>query len=173
MFARFKDIDFYRKIPKDLTESTSHGSCLSLCASIFMLVLFVAELWSFLSLQTITNVVIDPNTDSLLRINFNITLLDVPCEFATIDVVDVLGTRKENITKNINKWQVDSKGVRRNYEGRNMEQKDLLHDIHHDTDALIANGMLSYHLVFSFCLFILFSLSDFLLLLFMMFLFLL
>lgn len=105
-----------------------------------MLVLFVAELWSFLSMQTITNVVIDPNTDSLLRINFNITVMDMPCEFATIDVVDILGTRKDNITKNINKWQVDSNGVRRNYEGRNMEQKDLLHDVHHDIDSLVSNG---------------------------------
>lgn len=140
MLSRFKDYDFYRKIPKDLTETTAHGSCLSICASIFMLVLFIAELWSFLTLHAITNVVIDPNTESLLRINFNITVMDIPCEFAMIDVVDILGTRKDNITKNINKWQVDSNGVRRNYEGRNMEQKDLLHDIHHDMEALTLNG---------------------------------
>lgn len=140
MLARFKDYDFYRKIPKDLTEATTHGSILSICASLFMLVLFVAELWAFLAQQTITNVVIDPNTDSLLRINFNITLMDIPCEFAIIDAVDVLGTRKDNITKNINKWQVDARGVKRNYEGRNMEQRDLLHDVHHDLTALKSNG---------------------------------
>lgn len=68
--------------------------------------------------------------------------MDMPCEFATIDVIDILGTRKDNITKNINKWQVDSNGVRRNYEGRNMEQKDLLHDVHHDIDSLNSNGMI-------------------------------
>lgn len=140
MLNRFKDYDFYRNIPRDLTEATTHGSVLSVCASIFMLVLFIAELWAFLSQQTITNVVIDPNTDSLLRINFNITVMDIPCEFAIIDVVDVLGTRKDNITKNINKWQVDAKGIKRNYEGRNMEQRDLLHDVHHDLEALQANG---------------------------------
>ena len=140
MLNRFKDYDFYRKIPKDLTETTTHGSVLSLCASLFMLVLFIAELWAFLSQQTITNVVIDPNTDSLLRINFNITLMEIPCEFAIIDAVDVLGTRKDNITKNINKWQVDSRGLKRNYEGRNMEQRDLLHDVHHDLNALKING---------------------------------
>lgn len=130
----------YRMVPRDLTESTAHGSCLSVCASIFMLILFIAELWAFLTLQTVTNVVIDPNTDSLLRINFNITVLDIPCEFAVIDVIDTLGTRKDNITKNINKWQVDKNGVRMSYEGRNMEQKDLLHDVHHDIKALVSNG---------------------------------
>lgn len=140
MLAKFRDFDFYRRIPKDLTETTSHGSWLSLFATLFMLSLFVAELWSYLSYQTVTSVIIDPNKDSLLRINFNITVMDISCEFATLDVVDVLGTRKDNITRNINKWQVDSNGVRRNYEGRNMEQKDLLHDMHHDIDALMSNG---------------------------------
>lgn len=145
MMSRFKDYDFYRNIPKDLTESSTHGSILSVCASIFMFVLFVAELWAFITKQTITNVVIDPNTDSLLRINFNITVMDIPCDYAIIDVIDVLGTRKDNITKNINKWQVDAKGVKRNYEGRNMEQRDLLHDLHHDMDEISKNGMI-FHL---------------------------
>jgi protein disulfide-isomerase-like protein len=141
MFAKLRELDFYRKIPKDLTETTTHGSILSICAATFMLILFIAELWSFLSMQVVTNVIIDPNTDSLLRINFNITVMDMPCEFAMIDVVDVLGTRKDNITKNINKWQVDANGVRKNYEGRNTEQRDLLHDVHHDMKVLTENGV--------------------------------
>eukprot|EP01035_Chromulina_nebulosa_P018993 gene18993-24810_t len=141
MLSKIKEYDFYRKIPKDLTETTFHGSVLSICASIFMLILFIAELWAFLTTQIVTNVVIDPNTDSLLRINFNITVLDMPCEFATIDVIDVLGTRNDNVTKNVNKWQVDEFGIRRGYEGRNFEQKDILHDIHHDVDSLVANGI--------------------------------
>lgn len=141
MLNKLKDFDLYRRIPKDLTETTTHGSVLSICAAIFMLMLFVAELWAFLSVQIQTNIIIDPNTDSMLRINFNITVLDLPCEFATIDVVDVLGTRSENVTKNINKWQVDAEGLRRNYEGRNPEQPKLEHDTHHDLEQLHRNGI--------------------------------
>lgn len=141
MWAKIKDFDFYRKIPKDLTEASTHGSILSLCAAAFMLILFVAELWAFLSTTITTNIIVDPNTESQLRINFNITLLDMPCEFATIDVVDVLGTRNDNVTLNINKWQVDAQGVRRAYEGRNSEQKELEHDTHHDLALLHRNGV--------------------------------
>jgi len=141
MLSRLKEFDLYRRIPKDLTETTTHGTVLSICASVFMLVLFIAELWAFLSTQITTNVVIDPVSDSMLRINFNITVMDLPCEFAIIDVVDVLGTRNDNVTKNINKWQIDENGVRRNYEGRNMEQRDLAHDEHHDIDQLNSNGI--------------------------------
>ena len=103
MMNRMREFDFYRRIPRDLTESTSHGMFLSYCAAFFMFILFVAELWGFLSTQIHTNVVIDNMNDQLLRINFNITTLDLPCEFAVIDVVDVLGTRNDNITKNVNK----------------------------------------------------------------------
>ncbi len=141
MWARIKDFDLYRKIPKDLTESSTVSTILSLCAALFMLVLFVAELWAFLTIHYETNIIIDPGTDSLLRINFNITVLDMPCEYATIDVVDVLGTRNDNVTLNVNKWQVDENGVRRNYEGRNVQQQDIMHDIHHDLELLHANGV--------------------------------
>jgi protein disulfide-isomerase-like protein len=141
MLSKLRDFDFYRKIPKDLTESSTHGSVLSVCAAIFMLVLFVAELWAFLSTSITTNIVVDPNRDSLLQINFNITVLDMPCEYATIDVVDVLGTRNENVSVNINKWQVDENGIRRGYEGYNTQQRDLEHDTHHNLELLHRNGI--------------------------------
>lgn len=141
MLSRFKDFDFYRKIPKDLTETTTHGTVLSICASLFMLVLFIAELWAFLSVNVTTTILIDPNPDQLLRINFNLTLLEVPCEYAVIDVVDVLGTREDNVTKNVNSWQVDEGGSRRMYAGKNVKQIDLMHDVHHDLDELTDNGI--------------------------------
>ena len=58
-----------------------------------------------------------------------------------IDVVDVLGTRNDNITKNVNKWNVDHKGERMGYDGRNRNQRDIEHDSHHDLEALHANGV--------------------------------
>jgi len=68
-------------------------------------------------------------------------VLNVPCEFAMLDAVDILGTRKDNITKNINKWKVDANGNRRNYDGRNREQPEFEHDTHHDLEQLHANGI--------------------------------
>lgn len=137
----FRNLDFYRNIPRDLTETTSHGALLSICATIFMCTLFVLELWNFMQVGVTTDVILEPNNEGLMRINFNITVLDTPCDFATIDIVDVLGTRNDNVTKNINKWQVDENGMRKGYEGRNKEQKDLEHDSHHDLEALNANGI--------------------------------
>lgn len=41
-----------------------------------------------------------------LRINFNITMLELPCDYASVDVLDLLGTNKVNMTKNIVKVRV-------------------------------------------------------------------
>ena len=73
MINSIRDFDFYRKIPRDLTEGSSHGAALSLCAAIFMLILFIAEFWAFLSYSISSSVVLDRNVDHQIRINFNIT----------------------------------------------------------------------------------------------------
>lgn len=146
MLSGIKNMDFYRKIPRDLTESSLHGSVLSIVATLFMGTLFFLELWSFLSTEYVSNVVVDPNMDSMLRINFNITVLDVPCEYATIDIIDVLGTREDNVTKNINKWEIDAAGMRRDYHGRNRAQAEILHEDHHDLAQLHENGVHAFNL---------------------------
>jgi thiol-disulfide isomerase/thioredoxin len=67
---------------------------------------------------------LDRNDDPRVRLNFNITMMDLKCDFAVVDVVSVLGT-DQNVTAHITKWQVDAGGVRRRYQGRNKQQKDI------------------------------------------------
>lgn len=136
-------MDFFRKIPADLTETTVTGAALSVAACLFMGVLFVVELYAFLSTTVETGVMLDTNTDTLLRINFNVTMLDLQCEYAAVDVVDVLGTNSMNVTKNVEKWQLDEHGKRMIFQGRNREQKAISYEEHHpDTvEEMIANGI--------------------------------
>jgi thiol-disulfide isomerase/thioredoxin len=108
----------------------------------FMLVLFLVELVAFMSTTISTSVILDTNADTQLRINFNITMMDLACDYASIDVYDVLGTNTQNITKNVEKWQLDENGIKRIFSGRNREQKDINHDTHHpDIETLHANGV--------------------------------
>jgi Endoplasmic Reticulum-Golgi Intermediate Compartment (ERGIC) len=65
----------------------------------------------------------DNNPDAKVRVNLNITLMDMKCEYATIDVVSVLGT-EQNVSAHINKWNVDADGVRQRYQGRNKVQTE-------------------------------------------------
>lgn len=40
--SKLKTFDFYRKIPRDLSEATLPGSVISMLAAVVMIVLFVA-----------------------------------------------------------------------------------------------------------------------------------
>eukprot|EP00850_Spirogloea_muscicola_P010995 SM000066S20470 [mRNA] locus=s66:561351:566363:+ [translate_table: standard] len=105
---RLKSVDFYRKIPRDLTEASLSGGGLSIIAAVSMVLLFVLELKSYLSISTTTAVVVDRcNDGDLLRINFNFSFPALSCEFASVDVSDVLGTHRFNLTKTVRKYPIN------------------------------------------------------------------
>ncbi|VFQ58615.1 unnamed protein product [Cuscuta campestris] len=107
--SKLKSVDFYRKIPRDLTEASLSGAGLSLLAAFCMILLFGMELHHYLSVSTTTSVVVDRSADGdFLRIDFNISFPALSCEFASVDVSDVLGTNRLNITKTVRKYAIDS-----------------------------------------------------------------
>ena len=72
----------------------------------------------------VTDLALDANDEKRVRLNFNITMMDLKCEFTSVDVVSVLGT-EQNITNHVSKWHVDAEGVRQRYQGRNKLQNDI------------------------------------------------
>ncbi|VEU34726.1 unnamed protein product [Pseudo-nitzschia multistriata] len=139
-------IDMYRKIPTDLMEGTGRGSILSYLSLLLMAVLFLWESKAYFTSSTVTDLALDKSDDRFLRLNFNITMTDLKCDWAVIDVVSVLGT-DQNVTAHLTKWNLDGEGVRKGYKGRNRNQKDIemfdssiedtLEDLHEDgVDAI-------------------------------------
>jgi len=117
----------YKKVPIDLMEGTKRGSYLSLMALFTMLTLFLYETNEFLTSKLIKDLMLDRKEhtgDKRLRLNFNVTMLDLRCEWAVVDVVSVLGT-DQNVTAHVTKWDLDANGVKRNFKGRNRNQKDV------------------------------------------------
>lgn len=98
-----------------------------------MVVLFVSETLAFWSSNIATSITVDENADEQIRINFNITLLDLHCDYVSVDVWDALGTNRQNVTKNVDKWQLDSEGQRRVFSGRNRETREVRHEEHEET----------------------------------------
>ncbi|KAI4333822.1 hypothetical protein L6164_018583 [Bauhinia variegata] len=107
--GKIKSVDFYRKIPRDLTEASLSGAGLSIIAALSMMFLFGMELSNYMSVSTSTSVIVDKSSDGdFLRIDFNISFPALSCEFASVDVSDVLGTNRLNITKTVRKFSIDS-----------------------------------------------------------------
>lgn len=117
-------LDMYRKIPADLMEGTKRGSILSMVAASVMVILFLLETYAYFSYNLDINLQLDVNDEPRVRLNFNITMMDLKCEFAVVDVVSVLGT-EQNVSSHITKWNVDAEGVRQRYQGRNKQQNDI------------------------------------------------
>lgn len=96
-----KRLHFYRKTPQDLTESTSSGGAISLIALLLMVYLFISQLFLFFEVTTRTDIVMDASTGTLatMGIDFDITLARIPCQYASIDVFDIMGTSRVNVTQ--------------------------------------------------------------------------
>ena len=108
--AKFKNVDFYRKIPKDMTEGTIPGSVISMLAALVIGLLLVSEVGSYLTPKFDTRVVIDRSADGeMMRINFNVSFPALSCEFASVDVGDAMGLNRFNLTKTVFKRAIDTK----------------------------------------------------------------
>ncbi len=85
--------------------------------------------------------------DSRIQLNFNVTMMDLPCEYSTVDVYSSIGFQK-NVTKNIRKFPVSGDGVLQRYEQRNWHQDDVelwdpavfetIDDLHQDGEDAIS-----------------------------------
>eukprot|EP00937_MAST-01D_sp_MAST-1D-sp2_P007280 g7280.t1 len=102
--------DFFRKVPRDLTEQTDHGSTLSTCGSFFLVVLFLLEFNSFLTVTSSTSFALDHGMDERLEINFEVSMLRLPCRWVHVEVEDFVGTHKLNVTKDIEFTRIDANG---------------------------------------------------------------
>ncbi|XP_019196572.1 PREDICTED: protein disulfide isomerase-like 5-4 isoform X1 [Ipomoea nil] len=131
--SKIKSVDFYRKIPRDLTEASLTGAGLSIIAAFFMILLFGMELNDYLTMSTTTSVIVDKSSDGdFLIIDFDMSFPALSCEFASVDVSDVLGTNRLNITKTVRKYSIDS-NLR--HTGSEFETGSIANAIKHDEDV--------------------------------------
>ncbi|KAL7555353.1 hypothetical protein ACA910_001389 [Epithemia clementina (nom. ined.)] len=123
------NLDMYRKVPVDLMEGSYEGRAVSWIALIVMATLFFSETRQFLTPKNVTDIFLDTSKVSQVRVDFNITLMDLRCDFATINVVSFLGT-EQNITKDIERFHIDGEGVNQqvNKHGYSLKHDVILHD---------------------------------------------
>lgn len=105
-----ENFDAFRSVPKDLAEGSAAGVVMTALAVVTCLILFICEATAFIGAKPRTEIVIDSNQDALLRINFDVHMLDISCDFVTVGVWDAFGTERMNITRNVMKQRIDHKG---------------------------------------------------------------
>jgi thiol-disulfide isomerase/thioredoxin len=122
-----QSLDAFRTIPKEFTEATFYGGLLTIVAFFAVALLCFFEIGAFLTTTTTSTVLLDTNFRDTVKISFNITMLDLPCQFATVNILDELGDRRLNVTNNIKK-------VVMHWHGDQL----MKGDVHEDPDVDIA-----------------------------------
>merc|ERR1711995_212769 len=72
-----------------------------------MAYLFFTNFSAYLTVTQATSIVLDSSDEKKLQLNFNVTLHHLPCRFASLDIVDVMGTHLQNVSANIVKTRID------------------------------------------------------------------
>ncbi|XP_052102667.1 endoplasmic reticulum-Golgi intermediate compartment protein 1-like isoform X1 [Mytilus californianus] len=107
--------DIYRKVPKDLTQPTLTGACISISSVLFILYLFLSELSLFLTHEVISELTVeDPvrHTEKI-PVFINITLPQLKCEYLGIDIQDDMGRHEVGFQDDTQKIEVnEGKGCR-------------------------------------------------------------
>lgn len=90
-------------------------------------------------------------SDPRVQLNFNITMLDLPCEYAAVDVFSTVGYQKDLAVKNIKKFPIDADGILQEQEQQPWHDNDVelwdpavwesLEELHEDgEDAIRLNN---------------------------------
>ncbi|CAH0487931.1 unnamed protein product [Peronospora farinosa] len=102
--------DFFRHVPEDLKVHTYSGSFFSLLSFAVMGMLMLTHWKSYREQSTKTIVVMDEHQEDRLRVNFNVSLLNVPCTVASVDLEDYMGQRFTNLTRHIRHFRLATDG---------------------------------------------------------------
>jgi thiol-disulfide isomerase/thioredoxin len=116
-FSRRFDAWSYKRVKEslfaELVEPSSLGACLALCGGALLAALFALSALAYLSVGLRTETAMAPGTDAPLRLTLNVTFPQLPCHLAAVEVIDVLGRRRKNVTANLRKFRVDGETGRR------------------------------------------------------------
>merc|ERR1719499_1487762 len=96
-----------------------------------------------MTIETSREILIDPHSEDDLSITFDLTLFEIPCQYASVNVWDAFGTERQNVTNSqITKMRLDENWE----EGAVVRESD--HRIKHDQfkDDYVEDGHYSHQI---------------------------
>jgi len=93
--------DAFRRLDADFHEGTYHGAGITFITWLLMIFLMWSEITTMFLGEYTTEVRLDDKMDEEVSINFDITMLDLPCRFAQVNLWDIFENYQINVTKGI------------------------------------------------------------------------
>lgn len=95
LFSQIRRFDAYTKPVEDFRERTITGAVITICCSLLCLVLFISELNFFLATEIVSELQVDNTRGRKLLINLDVELKGLPCNYFSIDAMDLTGDRAD------------------------------------------------------------------------------
>eukprot|EP01001_Neometanema_parovale_P007765 NODE_4057_length_1121_cov_144.915832_g3863_i0.p1 GENE.NODE_4057_length_1121_cov_144.915832_g3863_i0~~NODE_4057_length_1121_cov_144.915832_g3863_i0.p1 ORF type:complete len:314 (-),score=26.32 NODE_4057_length_1121_cov_144.915832_g3863_i0:112-1053(-) len=138
-----RNLDVFRRYSSDIAVPTTHGGILSILSAVFMGYLLVTETHLWLSTQTDTDMVVWGSKDQLhdIRIELNLTTVEVPCGLVKVQVMDIQGNTVTDTHDTIHLFR-KPKGAPRGeqYESRGEPTYEEIGQFKQDEEGCIIEG---------------------------------
>ncbi|KAF8158372.1 Sec1 family-domain-containing protein [Crassisporium funariophilum] len=110
LFGSLKGVDAFGKTTEDVKVKTRTGALLTLIAAAIILSVTMIEFLDYRRVNIDTSIVVDKSRGEKLTVNMNVTFPRVPCYLVSLDVMDISGELQRDLSHNILKTRLDSKG---------------------------------------------------------------
>ncbi|XP_047495356.1 endoplasmic reticulum-Golgi intermediate compartment protein 3-like [Penaeus indicus] len=107
---KLRHFDAYPKTLEDFQIKTVSGAAVTVVAGLFMSLLFLSELYDYLTPKIAEDLFVDTTRGSKLRINFDVIFPSIPCNLLSLDAMDLSGEQHVNVQHNIYKRKLDLQG---------------------------------------------------------------
>jgi len=107
-------LDIYRKVPKDLTQPTLTGACISVACICFIFFLLLSEFLFFITVDLHSELFVhNPGDSERVPVKIDVSLPLMGCEYVGLDIQDDLGRHEVGHIEDTSKTPLDDgKGCR-------------------------------------------------------------
>mmetsp|Transcript_36088 Transcript_36088/g.93032 ORF Transcript_36088/g.93032 Transcript_36088/m.93032 type:complete len:379 (+) Transcript_36088:92-1228(+) len=108
--AQLKRFDVYMKVHDDYRVETKSGGLISLSAFVIMVILFISELRTYLTVEAVDHIMVDTTLNQKLPIGLNVTFPHLRCDEVSVDTVDSAGDNQVDVGGDLMKVNLDAQG---------------------------------------------------------------
>ncbi|CAH2066589.1 unnamed protein product, partial [Iphiclides podalirius] len=110
LINKFKQFDAYAKTLEDFKVKTATGATITVVGVCLMILLFLSELYTYMSPNISEELFVDTSRGHKLRINFDIIVPSISCSYLVLDAMDSSGEQHLQMDHNIHKRRLDLQG---------------------------------------------------------------
>ena len=114
---RLRDAHFFRRVPADVSEATKTGGVISAIAWCTIGWLVLTQYGEYSASKHATQLRLDKSsgltpsgTGAAIRINFNVTMSHLPCQYASVTVADHVGAHEVGGERNVHRVRINREG---------------------------------------------------------------